>query len=413
MNIIDLITSILQSTILAYTIFYCEDKNQKINFFSIFTIFLVITNFFIETFGNNFEISIFITHILCLSAIALVYRKNILSALTAFTITYFIIQAYTMLFGNLIFEYVKGICPIEYINYETIFIIYIPQWIVLLSCFKYIHKIKQIYSFIINEELYTTFLIISFILDFIINFYLMTLNVQSQLLKNMTYIIFFMFLISIIVYFLNIHKKSEQIYKLNKSLGIKNSELREIKNNYASQISYLYELGLMENFEDLKKSLKNIINKNESTPMDVEVSENKQSLLEVALKPAIDKGIDVIIEEKCDFGLIKINEMEIYRVITNIVNNAIKAVNGKGIIIAKSYEYLGNAVILLSNNGPKIEEHYLKDIFKAGFTTKDNADNSHGYGLSIVKDLVESHSGTIHVQSTDTVTEFKIILPLK
>ena len=413
MNIIDLITSILQSTILAYTIFYCEDKNQKINFFSIFTIFLVITNFFIETFGNNFEISIFITHILCLSAIALVYRKNILSALTAFTITYFIIQAYTMLFGNLIFEYVKGICPIEYINYETIFIIYIPQWIVLLSCFKYIHKIKQIYSFIINEELYTTFLIISFILDFIINFYLMTLNVQSQLLKNMTYIIFFMFLISIIVYFLNIHKKSEQIYKLNKSLGIKNSELREIKNNYATQISYLYELGLMENFEDLKKSLKNIINKNESTPMDVEVSENKQSLLEVALKPAIDKGIDVIIEEKCDFGLIKINEMEIYRVITNIVNNAIKAVNGKGIIIAKSYEYLGNAVILLSNNGPKIEEHYLKDIFKAGFTTKDNADNSHGYGLSIVKDLVESHSGTIHVQSTDTVTEFKIILPLK
>ena len=413
MNIIDIITSIFQSITLAYTIFYCEDKNQKINFFSILIVFVVITNFFMETFGNNQEMTTFVTHILCLSGIALVYRKNILSALTSFTIIYFIMGIYFVLIGNLIFESIKGILPIEYINCETIFAIYIPQWIVLLLCFKYIHKIKQIHSFIINERLYTTFFIITFILDFIINFYLMTLNKENQLLKNITYIIFFMILMSILVYFWNIHKKSEQIYKLNKSLEIKNNELKQIKNVYGSQILYLYDLGLMEKHDDLKKSLKDIINNNEATPMDVDVSEDQQSLLAVALKPAIDKGIHVIIEEKCDFGLIKINEMEIYRVITNIVNNAIKAVSGSGIIIAKSYESLGNAVILLSNNGPKIEEHYLKDIFNAGFTTKDNTDKSHGYGLSIVKDLVESNNGTIHVKSTDIVTEFKIVLPLK
>ena len=105
--------------------------------------------------------------------------------------------------------------------------------------------------------------------------------------------------------------------------------------------------------------------------------------------------------------------MEFYRVISNIVNNAIKAMNGQGIIIAKSYEYLGNAVIKIENNGPKIEEHHLKDIFKVGFTTKDNIDKSHGYGLSIVKDLVESNNGKIYVKSTDTATEFKIVLPIK
>jgi len=94
------------------------------------------------------------------------------------------------------------------------------------------------------------------------------------------------------------------------------------------------------------------------------------------------------------------------------VNNAIKAMNDKGIIIARSYEYLGNAVIKIENNGPKIEEHHLTNIFKMGFTTKDNTDKSHGYGLSIVKDLVESNNGKIHVKSTDTATEFKIILPI-
>ena len=169
----------------------------------------------------------------------------------------------------------------------------------------------------------------------------------------------------------------------------------------------------MERFDDLKRSLKDIINNNESTPTAVEVNKNENSLLSLALKPAIDKGIHVIIEEKCDFGLINMSEMEFYRVISNIVNNAIKAMKGQGIIIAKSYEYLGNAVIKIENNGPKIEEHYLTDIFEMGFTTKDNTDKSHGYGLSIVKDLVESHNGKIHVKSTDTATEFKIVLPIK
>ena len=413
MNIIDIITSMLQSITLAYAIFYCEDKNKKINFFSIFIIFIIITNFFTGTFGNNSEMTIFITHILCLISVAIVYRKNILSALTSFSTIYFIIGIYSALFGNLIFEYVKGMFPIEYINYEIIFIIYIPEWILLFLCFKYIKKIKQIHNFIINEGLCTIFFITSFILDFVVNFYVMTLNVQSQLLKNITYMMFFMILISMIIYFGNIYKKSEQIYKLHKSLEIKNNELRQIKNVYGTQISYLYGLGLMEKYGDLKKSLKDIINNNEATEMSIDASEDKQSLLTVALKPAIDKGIHVIIEEKCDFGLININEMEIYKVITNIVNNAIKAVNGKGIIIVKSYEYSGNAVILLSNNGPKIEEQHLKDIFKAGFTTKDNTDMNHGYGLSIVKDLVESHNGTIQVESTDIVTEFKIVLPLK
>jgi sensor histidine kinase regulating citrate/malate metabolism len=47
-----------------------------------------------------------------------------------------------------------------------------------------------------------------------------------------------------------------------------------------------------------------------------------------------------------------------------------------------------------------------------GFTTKENSDKNHGYGLSIVKDLVERNSGKIYVKSTETATEFKIVLPI-
>ena len=116
---------------------------------------------------------------------------------------------------------------------------------------------------------------------------------------------FFIFFVVILVYFWKVNQKSKQIYKLNEALEIKNSELRKIKHDYGAQISYLYGLCLMERFDDLKKSLKDIINNNESTPTAVEVNKNENSLLSLALKPAIDKGIHVIIEEKCDFAFNK------------------------------------------------------------------------------------------------------------
>ena len=184
----------------------------------------------------------------------------------------------------MIFEYVRGIFPIEYINYEKIFIIYIPQWILLFLCFKYMNKIKQIHKLIINEGFSTIFLIMSFFLDFILTFYLITLGEKSQLIKNIIYIVFFLFLIVILIYFWKIHQKSEQIYKLNEALEIKNSELSKIKHDYGAQISYLYGLCLMERFDDLKKSLKDIINNNESTPTAVEISENQEFIIITCFK---------------------------------------------------------------------------------------------------------------------------------
>ena len=414
--IIDLITSVLQSILFAYTIIYCIDKEEKIDKIKlscIAALFICVANFFTGTFGNSWGITVIVTHILALGVMVAIYRKNILSAITAYTIVYFIIGIYSVIFGSLIFAYITGILPLEYIDYEKIFIIYIPQWILLFLCFKYINKIKQIHIFIINESFSIIFLIMSFILDFIVTSYVITLGEKSQFLTNAIYIIFFLFFLAILVYFWKIHQKSEQIYKLNEALEIKNNELRKIKHDYGAQISYLYGLCLMERFDDLKKSLKDIINNNEAMPTAVEVSNNENSLLTIALKPAVDKGIHVIIEDKCDFNLINMSEMEFYRVISNIINNAIKAMKGEGIIIARSYEYLGNAVIKIENNGPKIEEYHLKSIFEMGFTTKDNSDKSHGFGLSIVKDLVESHNGKINVKSTDAATQFKIVLPIK
>lgn len=391
---------------------YCTKQKEKTRLI-IFTIALFINSqIFTSSFGNSWGMAIFTTHILGLLITSIFYRRNILHGIISYTITYSIIILMTIIFGSLIFEYVRVRLTAEFIIYETIFIIYIPQSVLLLLCFKYVGKIEQIHKIIINEGFSVIFLIMSFFLDFILTFYLGTLGQKSQLLKNIMYIVFFVFIIVLSIYFWKVHQKSQQIYKLNEALETKNSELRKIKHDYGAQISYLYGLCLMQRFDDLKKSLKNIINNNDSVPTAVEIASNQDTLLSLALKPAIEQGIHVIIEEKCDLKLINMSEMEFFRVVSNIVNNAIKAMNGEGIIIAKSYEYLGNVVIKIENTGPKIEERHLKDIFKEGFTTRENTVKNHGFGLSIVKELVEIHNGKVLVKSTDAATEFKIILPI-
>ena len=414
MIIIDIIASVFQSIAFAYLTNYCVSKEtKKVKLVLLTVSFVLIGTLFTEVFGNNGGMSVFITHILAIAVVVAFYRKNVVNALTSYTIIYSILGIYTIIFGNLFFEYVSKALPREYINQEIISIIYVPQLIVIGLCFKYKEKIEQVHKLIMTEGFSISALIISFVLDFIITFYVVTLGRDNQLLKNVIYLVFFLFFLVILIYFWKVKQKSEQIYKLNEALEIKNNELRKIKHDYGAQVSYLYGLCLMTRFDDLKLSLKNIINNNDAIPTAVEVNKNEKSILSLALKPAIEKGIHVIIEEKCALNLVDMTEMEFYRVISNLVNNAINAMNGKGIIIVKSYEYLGSIVIKIENNGPKIEEHHLKNIFKVGFTTKNNTDKSHGYGLSIVKELIESYSGKIYVKSTDTATEFKIILPIK
>uniref|UniRef100_UPI0039E768E9 ATP-binding protein n=1 Tax=Clostridium perfringens TaxID=1502 RepID=UPI0039E768E9 len=43
--------------------------------------------------------------------------------------------------------------------------------------------------------------------------------------------------------------------------------------------------------------------------------------------------------------------------------------------------------------------------------TKENKESNNGFGLAIVKELVESYNGKIQVSSTDEFTEFTIYLP--
>ncbi|MFQ9247465.1 MAG: ATP-binding protein [Clostridium paraputrificum] len=59
----------------------------------------------------------------------------------------------------------------------------------------------------------------------------------------------------------------------------------------------------------------------------------------------------------------------------------------------------------------KIDDDKIDKIFDVGFSTKENSDKNHGFGLAIVKEIVDKNKGNIEVFSNAENTQFKISLP--
>lgn len=290
---------------------------------------------------------------------------------------------------------------------------YIFQIILCSLCIIYKNKIKQIYKIVLAEKFSKSYIImISFIPDFLNSFCSFLFKYEGPIVECIIIIMLLLVVIFSIVYFVKIKERADRVFKLNETLENKNSELKKIKCDYGIQMSALYELCIREKYGEVANLLKNIINTpNESTTE--EKSKTSESLLSLATKHVLCDDVKIIIEDNANFDLIAISEIELYRIIVNIVNNAMKAMKNKGTLIAKSFSENNKMVVQIENDGEKIPEKYIDKIFESGFTTKSNNDKNHGYGLSIVKELIESHNGNIFVESNEVRTKFTIILPIK
>ena len=108
---------------------------------------------------------------------------------------------------------------------------------------------------------------------------------------------------------------------------------------------------------------------------------------------------------------------EVFRILLNLCVNAKDAMKETGgIINISANNYLTDdraeaVIIKVKDNGSGISEENISKIFNKGFSTKDGKKIS-GLGLSIVKQIVEEHEGTISVYSAlGEGTEFSIVFP--
>lgn len=102
---------------------------------------------------------------------------------------------------------------------------------------------------------------------------------------------------------------------------------------------------------------------------------------------------------------------ELNQVWTNIIDNAIDAMNGKGELTVRTYRQDDCVVVEIDDNGPGISPEVLPRIFEPFFTTKAVGEGS-GLGLDTVQRIVKKHRGNVQVRSKAGDTRFQVWLPL-
>ena len=99
---------------------------------------------------------------------------------------------------------------------------------------------------------------------------------------------------------------------------------------------------------------------------------------------------------------------ELNQVWTNLIDNAIDAMNGQGELRLRTYRCV---VIEIGDNGAGISPEVRAHIFEPFFTTKGVGEGT-GLGLDTVQRIVRKHRGNIQVHSKPGDTRFQVWLPL-
>jgi len=102
---------------------------------------------------------------------------------------------------------------------------------------------------------------------------------------------------------------------------------------------------------------------------------------------------------------------ELNQVWTNILHNAIYAMDLKGTLDIQVYQENNYIVVSITDSGGGIPKEIKDEIFKPFFSTKPSGEGS-GMGLDIVKRIIEKHNGKISVDSVPGKTTFWVCLPI-
>lgn len=174
---------------------------------------------------------------------------------------------------------------------------------------------------------------------------------------------------------------------------------------------------------DMVKSLKSYARAGEESIELVDIHEGIEDTLvifENKLKHlSVEKQYDAIPPTFCQ-------PIALQQVWTNLISNAIDAINAKGADdkgidgkLTISTRLLTNQTpplieIIFTDNGCGIEAEQQVNIFDLNYTTKKEGDFGLGIGLSVCEQIVRRHKGSIGVESTlDSGTKMIVRLPFK
>jgi signal transduction histidine kinase len=166
----------------------------------------------------------------------------------------------------------------------------------------------------------------------------------------------------------------------------------------------------MTRISDLVGAIKEYSYMDRAALQEVDVHRGLENTL-VILGHKLKRGVTVIREYADDLPRISAYGGALNQIWTNLIVNAIDAMNGQGNLWIRTSAKPDHILVEIGDDGPGIPPEIQGRIFEPFFTTKPQGEGT-GLGLDTVYRIVQKHQGEIRFQSKPGDTCFQVRLPL-
>jgi signal transduction histidine kinase len=163
---------------------------------------------------------------------------------------------------------------------------------------------------------------------------------------------------------------------------------------------------------EIVKALKAYSYMDQAPVQAVDVHEGLDNTL-VMLRSKLKTGINIHRDYTSDLPRIEVHGSQLNQVWTNLIDNAIDAMQGHGDLTLRTYVDGNWIVVEVEDQGPGIPKAVQSRIFDPFFTTKPPGQGT-GLGLNISHNIVvQNHNGKIGFESAPGRTCFQVKLPVR
>lgn len=162
---------------------------------------------------------------------------------------------------------------------------------------------------------------------------------------------------------------------------------------------------------ELVTAIKRYSYMDQASLQEVDVREDLDNTLKI-FGHWLKKSITVTRDYAPDLPRVCAYGSELNQVWTNLIDNAIDAMNGQGELRIRARRDLDAVCVEIGDTGPGIPPEIKSRIFDPFFTTKPVGEGT-GLGLDTVMRIIQKHHGSIEVKSKPGDTRFLVRIPLR
>jgi signal transduction histidine kinase len=161
---------------------------------------------------------------------------------------------------------------------------------------------------------------------------------------------------------------------------------------------------------DLVGAIKEYSYMDQAAMKEVDLRQGLENTLTI-LQHRLKGGVNVVRDYAENLPRICAYGGELNQIWTNLIANAIEAMQGKGELRVRTARELDRVLVEIGDSGPGIPADVLPHIFDPFFTTKGVGEGT-GLGLDTACRIIRSHHGEIRVSSHPGDTRFQVYLPV-